>query len=114
MADFSISFEEGSDVMVYLDSFKQRIAYNAYFDAKLFIEGNQAFFHIKPLLFPIYRISPIIWAIGWGITGRMSWPLFVIGGIPSLIFPLYTKYWYILFLYLGKWRGKIKGKITVL
>lgn len=114
MTDFSIEFEEGSDITEYFNEFKKNIKKTPFISAKLFIEDNHAFFHIKPLMFPMYWFAPVIWIIGYIFTGRLSRGFFLAGMVPGLTFLLYTKYWYIMMLYIGKWKGKYKGKIQLL
>ena len=114
MADFSIEFEKGSDIEEYFSSIVKKIDINAFFSAKLFIDDNLAFFHIKPLIFPMYWISPIIWIFSWVLMGTFNLTVFLIGGIPAISFLFYTKQWYIIVLYIGKWKGKYKGKIKPL
>ena len=114
MADFSIEFDKESDFIVYLHEFRQRIDLNAFFTAKLFIDGNMAFFHIKPLIFPFYWMAPIIWIMGSVFAQGFNMGVFVAGCVPGITFLLYTRYWYIMALYIGKWKGGYRGKIKVL
>lgn len=114
MADFSISFDNEGNFLQYLEDFKTRIDLNPMFNVKIFQEDNFVFFHIKPLIFPLYLFSPIIWILGFAFAGGFNWLILGIGSIPGFTLLLYSKYWYILALYIAKWRGKIEGKIYML
>lgn len=113
MADFSIQFQKDSDIILYLEKFRQNIKKTPFFDVKLFIEDNFAFFHIRPLIFPIYWLSPIIWCIGIFMFG-FNLKLLIFGAIPGLTYLLYIRPWYVLMFYIGKWKGKYKGWIKLL
>jgi len=113
MTDFSIKFEQNSDIPIYLEQFRKNIKKTPLFDVKLFIEDDMAFFHIRPLFFPLYWLSPCILTIGYFIGG-FNWPLLIIACIPGITVLVYMKHWYILFLYIGKWKGRYRGKFRVL
>jgi len=113
MADFSISFDEKGDIPKYLDDFTQNIKKTPFFDIRLFRERGFAFFHIKPIMFPLYYISFIIWGFGFAINRGFSFPVLLIGGIPGISYLFYNKFWYIIVMYIGKWKKGYKGKIKL-
>lgn len=114
MTDFSIEFDEDSTVKLYLLKVKQNIIKASFLDVKIFFEPGFAFFHIKPLMWPLYWLCPFIWVAGYVIQGELSLPALLIGAIPGFSLLFYIKYWYIMGLYIGKWKGKYKGNLRAL
>lgn len=113
MADFSIEFEENDTIFEFFDEYMNRLKINTFIDGKLFLDGNFAFFHIRPLVFPFYILGIFIWVIGM-VLGGFGWGVFFAGLVPFSSIIFYMPIFYYIMLRIGLSKKKYKGKIKLL